>query len=238
MINVLLSILVSISFAGNTPTDTKNGFKNLNEARFFWLHGQNQHLVEIKAGNWEDDIGFTAIKLGTRYRTSQNSKIGIFYQRSYGLRHDNDWQVADGNWYWLDRKKDGQDSILIDTSFKDFLNLKLVYELRMTLEQNTSVGRTFARPRVGFSYFFEKSHLILSHELTLPIEKRESSIQEQWTYLIFSYHYSPWTSFGPMMGYRQVTWESSDIFKQRTGGTYSFKESNSYIGVNFTHHHE
>ena len=239
MINWLFALLLfpTLLLAQNVPTDTSSKLKMANEVRFFWLKKSFQHMLEIKQGEWEDDVNFLSFKAGSRYRLSKNLKLGVFLQRSYGLRHDDDW-VKTTQWQWRDRKSQGQDILIVDSSYKNFLNSKMTYELRAAVEKNVTVGRDFFKPRIGLSYFLPKSHLILSHELSIPLEKRDQLIQENWTYLIYSYHYSQTLSFGPLIGRRSVTWESSESFKNVTGDKYKLDETNYHAGLNLTCHFE
>lgn len=238
MISLLIYLLFNTSFAGHEPLDQSRNIQNLNEFRFFWLGQKWHHMAELKFGKWEDDNSFLSAKLGSRTRLSERLKVGLFFQRAYGVRHDNDWQNVDGQWQWLKNTDRSQDSLIIDSSYKGFLTSKMIYEARVTMEQNINVGRTFAKPRIGASYFLPSSHITLSHEVTIPIESRDNLIQEHWSYLIYSYHYTPWTSFGPLLGRRSVTWEKSETFKQLRTDSYELRETNLFVGINFTHHHE
>lgn len=221
--------------AASIPERKHEKVQALVEARLFWINKSWQYLTELKFSEWEEGQAFQSARLGARKGFSRHLKFGLFYQRSYGLRHDQDW-IKDSSWHWRDRKTQGQDSWIGDLTYKNFINDKSTYELRLTYEKNTTVGRSFLKPRIGASYFFSKGHFTLIEELSLPMETRASSIQEYWTYLTYSYHYNSNASFGPLIAYRTVNWETSQDFEQVHQTTYSFKENIWYAGFNFAYH--
>lgn len=233
----ILQLLIFNCFADNKPADTTKNIRPFGESHFFLLRPDFQLLAELKAAKWEEDQSLYSLKLGGRKSLSNHLKLGLFFQRAYGTRHDNDW-IKDSLWHWRDRSHDGQDSIIVDTTYKNLITPEMTYEVRASLEHNSAVGRTFFRPRLGTSYFLKNSHITLMHELTIPLENRVRLIQEHWSYLSYSYHFNRGISFGPLVAERQVHWESSNEFTSRTHGSYLFTQKSWYAGLNYTQHFE
>ena len=232
---LVIYFLSEAVFAGSIPTRQHEKVQALVEARTFYIRNKTQYLAEVKFSEWEESQAFQSARLGLRRSLSRNFKMGLFYQRSYGLRHDNDW-IKESAWHWLDRKTQGQDSFLTDFTYKNLINDRMTYEVRLTYEKNFTVGRGFIKPRIGISYFLTKSHFTLMEELSIPMETRSSAIQEYWTYFTYSYHYSNNVSFGPLLANRIVNWESSEDFKNRLNTTYQFKENIWYAGAQLVYH--
>jgi len=235
ILSFFLIFFSSLAIAANIPTRHNEKVQALAEARVFWIQRSWQYLAELKFSEWEESQAFQSLRIGTRKGFSRHMKWGLFYQRSYGLRHDQDW-IKDSTWHWKDRTTQGQDIWITDLSYKDFINEKSTYELRLTYEKNSTVGRSFLKPRIGASYFFSKSHLTLIEELSIPLESRENTIQEYWTYLTYSFHYNTHVSFGPLLSYRIVNWETSEDFKNRLNASYQFKENIWYAGAQLVYH--
>ena len=173
MIKKLYFIFLMISFApqflsanDKIPAREINFVEYETNARTFLRHGDYVGMLELR-GRWEgenQEFRYRSITAGGYYRLYKQPlhtlKLGAFYRRQQGVRHEDDWIAVSGNWFWVDARERAENEFIADVSPRlklDFLpgdgwvlTSKTRYHYNFTNKEQT----LFLRP--GLTLFLVK----------------------------------------------------------------------------------
>jgi len=159
--------------------------------------------------------------LGLYHLAHRFFRWGVFFERAYGLRHDEDWVVdGAGEWDWSSSEGRGESLLTLDVTprigFQEgsfFENV--VFELKSRVGINLSNQNQTLRVRP--SVFWtprsrEKSSpwtFYTQYEVYFPLNYGTQSIYEKWTYFGVLKSLLPEIQLGAYVAYRSETWSAS-----------------------------
>ncbi|OUR99766.1 hypothetical protein A9Q84_01700 [Halobacteriovorax marinus] len=234
---LFLTFLLSTSIlAGNVPAEGEAEVNSKIILRHF--HQFTPKITSLIEYNWsqeELERKEKSLKLGFKYRVHNNVKLGIFYKRAYGLRHDDDWVWQNMKWLWNDTNSRGENILIGEAGYKKLFG-NYIFETRLTYEHNFFNDHDAIKVRPGVTYLVLDEgaafiNLFLNYEAYLPLNFSEKSIYEQWIYAGLLYHYSDVIKPGVFYNFRKGYWTSSKDFKDKNLGKYEQTHSSHYLGV-------
>lgn len=232
---LLLSITSSI-FAGNVPTESDSGLNSKIVLRYFHKFSPKiNSLIEYDWTKEELERKEKSIKLGFKYRIHHNIKLGLFYKRAYGLRHDDDWVWSNASWKWNETNSRGENFLIAEGGYKKLVN-NFILETRFTYEHNFFNDQDAIKLRPGFTYLLLDGgaaylNLFLNYEAYIPLNFSEKSIYQHGIYTGLLYHYSDIIKPGVFYNFKKSYWTSSKDFKARSSGSYEVANPSHHLGV-------
>lgn len=238
---LILFVFCSSVFAvGNVPDDIKSTHEA--EARLRYLHVIKNYTLmgEVQISDQSDNRKFKSALIGSYYRFSDNLRTGFFYQRQYGLRHDNDWFKDPVTlWQWRDTNNRGEDLAILDISPKfilPFADDHWTFEFKTRYEYNFFNSDRSLRLRPNLTYFWlhdstPLASFFLQAEQTLALNYGTHSINERWLYLGALYHHSTSLQVGAFIAQKWQEWSSTPEYTAITGKTYTVEADSQVFGA-------
>jgi len=233
---LFIFLLSSNIFAGGVPAENETGLNSKVILRHF--HKFSPKINSLLEYNWSKEELLRkeqSIKLGFKYRIHNNVKLGLFYKKAYGLRHDDDWVWQNAKWKWNETNSRGENFLIAEAGYKRLVD-KFILETRLTYEHNFFNDHDAIKIRPGFTYLVLDQgaafiNLFLNYEAYLPLNFSEKSIYEHWIYTGLLYHYSDVIKPGVFYNYKKGYWTSSKDFKARNSSSYEVSSNSHYLGV-------
>ncbi len=239
MINLFL-VMASVAFAGNIPAGAPTVNTGEVRIRAFNEMQDLSALAEIREAGQADNQQYQSILLGTYYHLNDHWRAGVFYQRQYGVRHDEDWQKDTvTGWGWINTSQRGEDLAVIDLSPK--LHLGFLPGETWTLEFKNRYEYNFfdqdqnLHLRQTLTYFWLKQdqpflHFFLQCEQVFPLNYGVMPINEQWTYLGMVYQRSESVQLGFFAATQWQSWANTSQFSAQTGNSYVVSAGSNVLG--------
>ncbi|AZZ35324.1 hypothetical protein CIK05_00400 [Bdellovibrio sp. qaytius] len=237
MIKFFLILLLSSSTfaAGNVPDNIAP--TNEGELRLRYLQSIDQYTLysEIQLANQSDNREFKSVLAGSYYRFYDNLRAGLFYQRQYGVRHNEDWfkDPASAVWHWRNADHRGEDSAVLDISPKmAFENFTVEFKFRY--EHGFFNSQNFLRPRLGLTYFWlgdnepVASAFVQAENL---IQLKNGKTEQRWLYIGGLYHYNTTFQIGAYKVKNWQQWNSTAEYAATTGQSYSVESNSRVYGI-------
>lgn len=239
MIKFLLILLFgSPAFAvGNVPDDL--GSKSETEVIIRLMQPIQQFTVysEIQLAKQSDDRSYKTVFFGSYYRFYDNLRAGLFYQRQYGVRHNEDWfKDAAAVWQWRDTEDRGEDLAILDVSPKMTLGENSTFEFKTRYEYNFFNSNQSLRLRPTLTYFWlgesePIASFFLQAEQVLALNYGSHSITERWLYLGGLYHHNSLVQYGAFAAQKWQAWTSTPEYSGITNKTYSVDANSNVLGL-------
>lgn len=246
----LTATLLGISVCGALPTQAQTSNIPTPKSSGLELGG----LLRASLG-W-DNLTLMAHASATRLVTEQNAKnmsagfywkpwrnfkLGAFWARASGLRHDNDWVRENGQWGWVDTSSryetfwvfditpQGEISFLPGSNWT--AELKTRYAINRYNQQKT------LRVRPGLSYFWQHNgrpfmRFIAQYEAYIPLNYGVSKLYESWIYQGVFWQLNDSFELGATVSEKSLTWASTSDYTTLTGNTYKIKQNSIEVGIN------
>ncbi len=222
---------------GNVPDDIKTTTES--EVRLRYLHPVKQFTLfsEIQLADQSDGREYKTIFLGSYYRFFDNLRAGLFYQRQYGFRHNEDWfKDSSAVWQWKNTEDRGEDLAILDVSPKFSLGNNWTFEFKTRYEYNFFNSDQSLRLRPNLTYFWlgeDKpiASFFLQAEHVLALNYGSHSTEERWAYLGALYHHSSNLQYGAFAAQKWQAWTSTPAYTATTGKTYSVDANSNVLGV-------
>src|ERR1019366_9094796 len=96
------------------PESIPGGFQSSAILRVFVDRDSTSYFGEASATQATAGRDLKDFALGAYYHISSNLKLGAFAAREFGLRHDEDWQLTNGSWSWVDSNGRGGSLFALD----------------------------------------------------------------------------------------------------------------------------
>lgn len=206
-------------FAGVPPPTPLSGFEGGLSIRAFFPIGRFNPALEFETRSEIDGRRYLAGSLGSYWRAHENLKVGLFYRKQYGVRHDTDWVKGDtpGTWSWREVNFRGEDVLIADVTPRMLLTDRLVGELKGRYELNTYEVLQTITLRPGLNYFWLREgepflNLTLQWEAYLPLNYGDSFLYEHWTYLGALFALNRTVQLGATLAYRHISWGTTRAF--------------------------
>jgi hypothetical protein len=200
----------------------------------FTLVGEALYINET-AGRELQDFSF-----GSYYHFSPAFKMGLFFTRDYGLRHDEDWALTNGKWSWNISNDRGENLVAVDATWKTLLDFlpgeNWVAELKSRYIYNSFNDNRTLLLRPGLTYFYLQSgHLVADFfvqlELDFPLNYGVQPVDEHWIYLGSLYHFTHVFDAGPFVNLGWQTWGASHNYMEKGGAPYAITTQTTTLGL-------
>ena len=218
------------------PPTIPSGVEPAVTLRFFYNREALSYFGEATAGTETDHRVEKSVTLGGYYSLVPNLKVGAFYRRAYGLRHDADWNPSSGAWAWRDTQTRGEDFLILDATPRIQIEENWVAELKTRLLFDTFDGQETLTLRPGLTYFWLKNdepfiNFFLQFEAFHPFNYGVQSFVEKWLYLGGLYHVSKSADFGAYTAFGWETWGSTSAYLSRGGAPYVLTAQSTVLGA-------
>lgn len=225
------------------PAEVDGGFSQRGMVRLFYKTNHFSNMLEYGHSGDVNTRKENSLTLGTRYRLHRNFKIGAFFSRRQGQRHDDDWiDDGSGNWFWRNTNNRSENYAILELAprfLADFLpGKKWVFEFRIRGENNFDNKQNTLKLKPGLTYFWFKEgkpfmNLFLQYEAYLPLNYGEETIYETWIYTGLLFHWSERFKPGLFFTKYNRKWTTSARARAaRPTQPYLTELDGSFIGVN------
>ncbi len=238
---VLLSFLNQTSHAAPVPPGpVPTGLEPEMNLRFFLNHEQWIPYLELTAASQTDKRVLKEVTLGSYYQLVDQLKVGVFYRRAYGIRHDEDWVSVSGQWGWRETDSRGEDFLILDATPRvplGFLGSEnLVGELKTRFINNIYNHHQILFVRPGITYFWLKDdqafmNFFLQYEMQFALNYGPQSITERWLYLGALYKASENFDVGIYNALKWETWGNHTAYTNKGGVAYNTTTQTYVIGL-------
>lgn len=226
----------------HAPSEPHHGTDTELNLRVFKKWAQVNWLLDIKYANRDHEDNHKAFTLGGKYRLLTNLKVGAYVSRQFGNRHDNDWVLSSGEWFWQKTDSRGETIAIVDIvprALLDFLpGERWVGEFRVRYLNNFFNDQNTIKLRPRLTYFWFRNgkpfmNLFAQYEVYLPMDYGEKTIYEKWAYLGGIYHLNKWFKPGFYIAHKSMSWTSSDkALEKRPAQPYDVTHEAYVYGLN------
>lgn len=238
---VILSLAISSVAQATPPQPTvPGGVEPGGSLGLFLNHEQISYHAEMTGASETGGRAFDETLLGAYYRVLHHLKLGAFYGRAYGLRHDEDWTNANGSWAWTNTNSRGEDLLIGDitpVTELDFLPGKnWVGEFKTRYIYDAYNGQQSLILRPGLRYFILDDdrpflNFFFQFEALLPLNYGVQSIYEKWAYVGTLYHLNDHVDLGGFAAAKWETWGSTSSYIAKGGAPYAITTQTWQIGA-------
>jgi hypothetical protein len=227
--------------APSAPAPVPGGVESELQGRLFFEKGNWSLLSETALGIQTDERRLLRGQIGGYYTPDDHLKIGVFYRKVYGIRHDEDWVSENGIWKWRDTRARGEDNWLFDlTPRMEILEstaLTLVGELKSRFIYNTTLQHRTLLLRPGMNAFFftrdGQARLagFLQFEFNFALGRGGRVIPEKWLYLGVLKPLSPSFELGLQTALKWESWGAPGHYLARGGTPYLIDTTTLNLGL-------
>lgn len=239
MIKRLLALFLLNSFlsaSASVPPTIPSAHEFEANSRFNLRYQRWSTMLELKYREEVDQRHFQSARIGSYYRVLDWLKVGAFYQKQYGERHEEDW-IALPTWHWRGPKRQGEDVFILDGTARTLFaeeNLGLIGELKLRYFYNEDNQHQFLRLRPGLTRVLRWKdrplvNLYTQYEAYLPLNYSTDLLYEWWWYLGALFHLNDMWKLGPSVARREVVWTQSPDFKERRSGQEYHARAKSWV---------
>ena len=212
------------------PSPVPGGIEPGADVRAFFTQGDVSYLAELNAIYQTNDRHFVSGTVGAYDRLIENLKVGAFFSRAYGLRHDEDWFSTNGQWGWTNTNGRGENLLIGDVSpvaTLDFLPGKnWVGEFKTRYIYDTFDAQQTLMVRPGLRYFWLRDDrpfvsLFFQVQANFPLNYGVKTIYEKWFYAGALYRIAGQIDLGGFVATKWETWGNTQDFIDRGGAPYA-----------------
>ena len=202
--------------------------------RVFGNHEDFSLLAEFDGATEPDSRERREYMLGGYYQPWDQLRMGAFYRKSFGLRHDDDWISNNGTWEWQPTNDRGEDFVILDVSPRILLAENLMGELKFRYLYDTFDSEKTLMVRPELTYVFLKEErpvwtVFVHGEFNFGLNYGARAIVEDWGYLGALYHLSPGLEVGGSYAMQWQTWGSSAAYLAKSGDPYTVTAANGFV---------
>jgi hypothetical protein len=236
----LLFFNVLANAAPVAPGSIPSGVEPEINLRLFLNHEPFSFYTEITGSSETDHRVFKEVILGSYFQLWDQLRVGFFYRRAYGIRHDEDWVSVSGRWGWRDSNTRGEDFLILDMTPRvslDFMGGEnFVAELKTRFINNTYNHDQTLFVRPGLTYFWLKDdqafmNFFLQYEMQFALNYGIQSVNERWLYLGALYKACSNFDLGIYNALKWETWGSYADYLNRGGSAYNTTTMTYVIGL-------
>ncbi|MDB9786822.1 hypothetical protein OAB57_01840 [Bacteriovoracaceae bacterium] len=230
---------ISLCFGNlnNVPPIEKDGVESLSFTRIYYNWTHAKILLQIAHYDQIEKMIERSIKLGIRYPINRYFKLGAFYHKVYGLRHDDDWNNQYGLWEWERKNGHGNNIYSVELTARKRLYKTIVGEIRASYHHNETTDLNSLKGRAGltyttFSHGTPQFTWAISYELYHPLNFSEETIYERWGYVGFLFHAGSKISLGPFVARKRKVWTTSTAWKRDyPNDSYKLERLSTILGL-------
>ncbi|MBC7458601.1 MAG: hypothetical protein H7235_10000 [Bdellovibrionaceae bacterium] len=227
--------------ANHIPLDKSSGTDYELVSRLFYIQKDWSLLGEFTGINQFENQNFRSLTLGAYYRFHPNLRMGLFYKRQLGFRHNEDW-ITDPilDWKWQNTNARGEDLAIFDVSPKFLIPFfpgdAWSLELKTRIEYNSFNQNQNLRFRPMLTYYWIREdkpfiNFFIEQEQALPLNYGQGKVNELWNYVGALYNQSEQFQFGVNVSQKTMTWVNTDDFQKSLGSTYSTANTGTTVGL-------
>ena len=242
-IKYLFFFVICVSSFANAapvpPGPVPGGAEPAMNLRFFFNHEPLSYYADIAVTSETDRRVLKSGTLGAYYQLFDELRLGAFYKRSYGIRHDEDW-ITTGQWAWRNTNDRGEDFWILDAtprvSLDFFGHENFVAELKSRFINNIYNHNQTLSVRPGLTYFWLKDdqafiNFFLQYELQFALNFGIQSVNEKWLYLGALYRAASFLDIGIYNALKWETWGNYADYTRRGGADYKITTQTYVIGL-------
>jgi hypothetical protein len=240
---ILLLLISSLAWAVPTPpAAVPGGYQAGADLKAFADRGEVSYFVQIAGVEETAGRQFQDYALGSYYHLFQQFKVGAFYERAYGLRHDEDWALNSGHWAWVDSNSRGENIFILDATAKTLLPLEdWVFEFKSRYLINTFNDNRTLLLRPGLTYFYVRSGQLIAdffvqYEWDLALNYGVQPVDEKWLYFGSLYHFSRGLDVGPFAAIHWQSWGRPQAYAEKGGASYTITTQTTTLGLTALFH--
>jgi len=212
------------------PTPASSGSGSEIELRAFAKAEKTSWMLEGVQRSDTDARDTKTLSFGAYYRLLDAMKVGVFYRRAYGLRHDNDWINPGGAWSWQVTKSRGENILFADATpkiqFKFLPGTNWVGEVKTRYFYNFFNKERSVSIRPGLTYFWLRGdepfmNFFVQYETDIPLNFSQTSQNEKWLYFGALYQVADFFQIGGVIARHTETWTTSSTFSSLSSNQYS-----------------
>lgn len=235
----LLLLANSANAAPPPPGPVASGVQEQFNLRLFLTHDVWTIYSEIMGTVQTEGRVRKDFTLGGYYQLFDQLKVGAFYRRSYGIRHDEDW-VTNGTWGWRETNSRGEDFWILDATPRIGLDTigmnNFVAELKTRFINNTYNHNQMVFVRPGLTYFWLKEdqpfiNIFLQYEMQFALNYGPQVLNERWLYFGALYKACPNFDIGIYNALMWENWGSYGDYTRRGGPAYNISTQTYVVGL-------
>jgi hypothetical protein len=243
--NLALVLLLSVgsgAAAAPTPPKLRGGSQTQAWLRAFLDHDDLSARAEVGAAHETDGRDFKTFGLGGYYALTSSTQLGAFYDRDYGLRHNEDWQSVNGVWGWADTKERGESLWSLDVTQRQLLsdtNWMAEFKLRYIYNSTNNERTLMARP--GLSYFYLQGERLrgfafLQFEMDFALNYNNPA--DRWLYMGALGRIADKVDIGPVFTVGWQTWRAPGKYRDKGGSPFAVTAQTFTVGLSAIIHWE
>jgi hypothetical protein len=205
-------------------------------ARVFNNYDDFSLMAEAALFGESDSRNFKAVTLGGYFQAADHLKVGAFYRRAFGLRHDDDWISTSGNWHWSDSTNRAEDFVILDATPRTLVTDELVAEIKTRDLYNVFNKENTLLLRPGLTYFLLKDgqpfwNFFAQFEMDFPLNYGQTKTSEEWIYLGALRSLTKNIDIGAFAAEKWQRWGSSSTYLAKGGAPYLDTDQTSVISA-------
>ena len=210
------------------------------QTRLFHDRGDWVFYGDLGLAFQTDHRRFQRGMLGAYWVPEDHLKIGAFYRKTYGIRHDEDWISQNGSWSWRDTRNRGEDHFLFDVTPRFRLlernGLSLIGEFKSRFILNTTLHHRTLFLRPGINAFFSEGGLpvlsaFVQFETQWALGRGGRTIPEKWLYLGIIRPIHHWLEVGVQAALKWESWGATPAYLQKGGAPYLIDTTTWNLGL-------
>ena len=233
--------LTPAAFAAPTPpAPIPGGYQSGAVARVFVEREPLTYFAELLAAEQTGSRESRSFGLGTYYQITEAFKVGAMFNRTFGLRHNEDWASNNGKWSWVDSRHRGETLMAIDATAKSLVEFLpghdwvAEFKARYIYNAFNDERTLFLRP--GLTYFYLRDAALIANffaqfEIDLPLNYATQSVTEKWIYFGSLYHACEKFDVGPTLTLGWQTWGRPAAYANKGGAPYSITTQTTTFGL-------
>jgi len=224
---VLTILFLAISFdlfAQKIPNNGSSFDQELDLSSFYTISNFQKLYFKFNYLNQELLSNQTHYEVNYRYNLSNHWQTAFIFRRSYGLRHNEDWNNSSGSWMWKDTSSRGENFTGVMLQYKNILwgRGQFILKNRATLIRNWFNDQDSLIYKLGILNFsWPDWTSIHQFELTIPLNYMRSFYSEIWHYSAFMYRFNHRIQMGPKFTIGRMLWNESLQFKSMNNNTFN-----------------
>lgn len=231
--------------APTAPRAIPGGYQSGGVARVFVAREPFTYFGEVAATEQTAGRESRSVGIGSYYQVGETLKLGLLFNRTFGLRHDEDWVSDNGKWSWVDSRHRGESLFALDATVKSLVDFMPGHDwvaelkLRYILNAFNNDRTLFLRP--GLTYFYLREGQLIANfftqfEVDMPLNYGSQKFVEKWIYFGSLYHVCEKLDVGPTVTLGWQTWSRPQAYAAKGGAPYSITTQSTTIGFSLILH--
>ena len=228
---LLLGGVESIQANDNRPpTIEVHGVASFS-ARVFKKISRFNLKVEAESGTRYTNKNYSSIKVGSSYLLAKGLKLGAYISEHKGLRHQDDWIVKGGDWFWDDTTQRSETISELGISYRKRKNelSTFLYGSVFSYEFNSFNGQTIIKLNpFAQKFILSKSKPDWSFKISLPlyipVNFKSNLLYKRGVYISNVKHVSQSFLLSLSLKYLVESWGESQNSIDREQGDYSVED--------------